>query len=183
MDPIPTVLSQPCCAQFALSKERIQALPLSRYIFYRDWLLRTPLSDYFSGRIWEYLWQYVFTGEAVVCPEMSQCYCDGYGICFGGPEKFNEWFELRYVLREHEGELSQWRLKQSVIEDAKLGGTLDEVSQLEVPEVGRDEWLMGQIGALRDQLQERKYAALEQGRFAEVRAQEAGRPYRDGDSF
>lgn len=56
MDPIPRVLAQPCCAQFAISRSRIEALPLARYVFYRDWMLRTALSDYLSGRVWEYIW-------------------------------------------------------------------------------------------------------------------------------
>jgi hypothetical protein len=51
----PRVLSQPCCAQFALSKDRIQTIPLAQYVFYRDWLLQTPLTDNLSGRVWEYV--------------------------------------------------------------------------------------------------------------------------------
>lgn len=59
----PAVLAQPCCAQFAASRERIRAVPVARWRFYREWLLRTELSDFLSGRIWEYLWQVAFTGE------------------------------------------------------------------------------------------------------------------------
>lgn len=182
-DPIPSVLSQPCCAQFALSKERILALPLSRYIFYRDWLLRTPLSDYLSGRVWEYLWQYVFTGHNVECPAMHACYCDGYGLCFGGPEKFNEWFEMRFRLREYENDLRLWRLKQEEIEDAKARDRLEESSMLEIPEIGRDEWLIDEIESLREELATRKAAAAERGQYARVRAEEVGRPYNEGDGF
>lgn len=36
---VPKVVSQPCCAQLALSRERIRALPLEQYEFFRDWLL------------------------------------------------------------------------------------------------------------------------------------------------
>lgn len=183
LDPIPPVLSQPCCAQFALSRDRMLALPLSRYIFYRDWLLRTPLNDYLSGRVWEYLWQYVFTGHSVECPAMHACYCDGYGLCFGGPDRFNEWFELRYHLREHENELFQWRMKQEIIQAAEQGGHLDEAQMLEVPELGRDEWLREQIATLKEELRVRKNAAGERGRYAQVRAEEVGRPWKDGDGF
>ena len=183
MDAIPSVLAQPCCAQFALSSARIQALPLSRYVFYRDWLLRTPLSDYFSGRVWEYLWQYVFTGHNVECPAMHACYCDGYGMCFGGAAEFDHWFELRYRMREHEHELKEWRLKKQAIEDARATDSLDEASRLEIPELGRDEYLQEQVAALKGELARTKEAARDRGRFAQNRAEEAGREYRDGDGF
>ena len=83
-EPVPDVLGQGCCAQFALSKTRVLSIPLSRFIFYRDWVLRTPLSDYISGRIWEYLWQFLFTGRSIYCPSETTCQCEGFGVCFGG---------------------------------------------------------------------------------------------------
>ncbi|KAF1353509.1 hypothetical protein BDV97DRAFT_290642 [Delphinella strobiligena] len=183
MDPIPPVLSQPCCAQFALSRERILALPLSRYVFFRDWLLRTPLDDYISGRVWEYLWQYIFTGHAVECPAMHICYCDGYGLCFGGADKFNEWFELRYHLLQHQQELRDWLEKDRVIKEAHDLGQFDEASLLEVPELGRNEWLVNQIALVREDLNQRRSVAFNRGRFAHIRAEEAGRPWKEGDGF
>lgn len=183
LDPIPGVLSQPCCAQFALSKERILAIPLARFVYYRDWLLRTPLDDYLSGRIWEYVWQFVFTGNSVECPAMNECYCDGYGLCFGGPEKFNEWFEMRYHMREYEQELVAWRRKVIEIEEAKKGGRVDEVAVLEVPELGRDDYLNRQILDMRAQLGQVRFAAWERGKSPQARAFEAGRPWKDGDGF
>jgi hypothetical protein len=62
-DPIPKALSQPCCAQFAVSGDRIRARPLADYQHYRQWLIDTPLADEFSGRMLEYNWQYIFTGQ------------------------------------------------------------------------------------------------------------------------
>ncbi|KAL8746295.1 MAG: hypothetical protein Q9190_001667 [Brigantiaea leucoxantha] len=93
-DPLPAFLGQPCCAQFALSKQRILSLPLSRYIFFRDWILRTTLSDYVSGRIWEYSWQYIFANQAAYCPAEHICYCAGFGVCFGGERSYKKYFEL-----------------------------------------------------------------------------------------
>ncbi|OCK78479.1 hypothetical protein K432DRAFT_444611 [Lepidopterella palustris CBS 459.81] len=90
---IPPSLSQPCCAQFAVSRERVRQVPRERFIHYREWLLNTPMDDQFSGRIFEYIWQWIFTGNGVYCPAMNSCYCDGYGICFGGAAKFAEWFK------------------------------------------------------------------------------------------
>ncbi|KMU73292.1 hypothetical protein CISG_10008 [Coccidioides immitis RMSCC 3703] len=79
-DPVPDVLSQPCCSQFAVSAERIRAIPLPRYVFWRDWVLRTRLYDRLTGRVWEYLWQYIFTGKPVLCPDELVCACKGYGV-------------------------------------------------------------------------------------------------------
>ena len=105
-EPIPSALGQGCCAQFALSKERILSIPLSRFIFYRDWVLRTPLSDYISGRVWEYLWQFHFTGRSIYCPSESTCYCEGFGVCFGSEAGYQEFKELR-----RQKEMREKRLK------------------------------------------------------------------------
>ncbi|KAK0635536.1 hypothetical protein B0T17DRAFT_612388 [Bombardia bombarda] len=90
---VPETLSQPCCAQFALTADRIRVWPQDEYIFLRDWMLMTELEDEISGRVFEYLYQlsvYIWTGKAVNCPEEHNCYCEGYGICFGGREQYGE---------------------------------------------------------------------------------------------
>jgi hypothetical protein len=79
---VPRVLSQPCCAQFALTAERIRVLPLAQYVRLRDWVLTTDLEDSISGRVFEYIYQYIWTGQEVLCPAVDECYCEGYGICF-----------------------------------------------------------------------------------------------------
>jgi hypothetical protein len=86
----PPVLSQPCCAQFAVSSERVRDNPKALYEHLRNWLLETSLEDTDSGRIFEYTWQYLFTRNAEFCPSTNACYCDGYGICFGGAAKLDE---------------------------------------------------------------------------------------------
>lgn len=90
-EPMPETLAQPWGGQFAVSRERIQSVPFVRWINYRDWLLKTHLSDQQSGRVWEYIWQYVFTRSGRFCPNMQECYCDGYGICFDG--SFQAWWD------------------------------------------------------------------------------------------
>lgn len=77
----PSTFSQPCCAQFAVSRASILRLPRSEYIYYRDWLLKTPLNNYFSGRIWEYLWHFVFLNQSSYCPPPQDCHCALYGNC------------------------------------------------------------------------------------------------------
>jgi len=91
--PIPPSISGICCAQFAVSRQRIREVPIERFKHYRQWLLTTGMDDQFSGRIFEYIWHYIFTGHEILCPAMNTCYCDGYGYCFGGRQKFAEYFE------------------------------------------------------------------------------------------
>lgn len=183
LDPVPNVLAQPCCAQFAVSANRIRTLPKARYVFYRDWLLRTPLSDYISGRVWEYLWQYVFTGQNVVCPEAHACYCDGYGICFGGKKEYAIWWKKMKEKRRYEDELRQWRENDDAIKKAQENGQVDEAKELEIPQYGRDVELENLIQDLRTWLDKTEYEARDRGNLAENRAKEVGRPWKEGDGF
>jgi hypothetical protein len=155
----PKVLSQPCCAQFALSKDRIHSIPLTQYVFYQDWLLRTPLADNLSGRVWEYVWQYIFAGVEEFCPIESICYCDGYGICFEGEAEYQHWFELR---------------KKSRALQKDLNNGDSEINQAEI---------MGTIAHISLDLQNQKNEAFERGNDPRIRALIAGRPWKDGDGF
>lgn len=92
---LPDEMSQPCCAQFAVSRERIRETSLEQYIFYRDWLLGLPGNDHDTGRTWEYLWHYIFTGRHVNCPSEYTCYCKVYGICFESIGKQRRWFSIQ----------------------------------------------------------------------------------------
>ncbi|KAI9740208.1 MAG: hypothetical protein M1834_004786 [Cirrosporium novae-zelandiae] len=88
---VPKALSEPCCAQFGVTREIIRSNPLERYIAYREWLLTTTMPDEFSGRMFEYTWQYIFLGKHEYCPSMHACYCEGYGICFEGADNLEAW--------------------------------------------------------------------------------------------
>ncbi|KAL2862080.1 hypothetical protein BJX68DRAFT_17506 [Aspergillus pseudodeflectus] len=173
-DPIPDVLAQPCCAQFAVSRERVHAIPLARFIFYRDWVLRTQLSDYISGRIWEYLWHVVFTGQNVVCPKEHVCFCDGYGICFGGEDEYNAFRNLDSERENLEDELKRWRSRASVIEAARQRGTLGEKSHLTIPEPGRDNELEDQIARKLQLKEDLLVNATMRGQDPAARALEVG---------
>ncbi|MCJ1251355.1 hypothetical protein MMC30_008587 [Trapelia coarctata] len=167
LDPLPTNLAQPCCAQFAVSRARVLSIPHARFVFYRDWLLRTPLTDYYSGRIWEFVWQYAFTGQAVVCPPEHACYCDGYGVCFGGEIEYKEFFELRQTKKDYSSELDRLLKEQGLEVEGKDNATLRKVDP------GRVMFLKDRIGALDKELDERKSDALERGRDQQHRAKEA----------
>jgi len=182
-DPVPDVLAQPCCAQFALSRDRIRSIPKSRFVFYRDWLLRTQLSDFISGRVWEYLWQFVFTGNNVFCPAQHVCYCDGFGVCFGGETEFNKWFELRHHKGDLESQLRDWEDKDKAIQEAIQEGKLAEAQLLETPEPGKNITLKEEIDKLGKELEAQKQAAIERGNSPQNRALEAGREWHEGDGF
>lgn len=79
--------------------------------------METPLEDDVSGRVWEYLWQYVFPGPvrtasletmAEACPEPHVCYCDGYGYCFGGEKEYK-----MHIARRVRAEDLRSRLRQA----------------------------------------------------------------------
>lgn len=186
LDQIPTILAQPCCAQFAVSRDRIRAIPKQRYVYLRDWIHRTELNDYLSGRVFEYLWQYIFSSASTHCPSMSACYCDGYGVCFGGYEIFNDYFRLRYEMNEYKQELKDWWRQADEIEHLKKhtsSGKLREDAEVEFPEYGRDAWLEKKIAEMNAELKKRKAAAIELGKDPHQRALEAGRPWKEGDGF
>ncbi|BAE55177.1 hypothetical protein AFCA_002186 [Aspergillus flavus] len=104
--PVPSVLSQPCCGQFAVSADQIRKIPPERYLEFREWLLATELDDRLSGRVWEYIWHWLFTGQAEFCPVETTCYCEGYGICFD-PNEYRLYFQIRGEARKLEGEVRE----------------------------------------------------------------------------
>jgi len=154
---VPPSLSAPCCAQFALSRERVQQVPRERFIHYRKWLLETKMDDQFSGRVFEYIWQYIFTGNAVYCPAMSSCYCDGYGLCFGGEKKILEWFDMMDDRNKLFTELDTYNKEK---EEAEESGKAFEFT----PEVQkRIKEMTDIIRTLDSKMEELRNAALKRG--------------------
>lgn len=180
---IPDVLAQPCCAQFAISRDRIKSIPLSKYVFYRDWLLRTSLSDYISGRVWEYMWQFVFTGENVVCPREHICYCDGFGVCFGGEEQYEEYWVKQRERAKLEKELEEWKKENERLSKLGKDEKSEEQEMTLAKEAGRDLELDGRIKGLSAWSEQRRQLAKERGDIAKNRGVEAGREWNEGDGF
>lgn len=181
--PIPTVIGTPCCAQFALSRDRILSIPLEKYIHFRQWLLTTPLPDATSGRVFEYLWSYIFTSQPISCPDQRICYCDGYGICFDSESEFDHWFELKYRRAELYKQLEDWRRQVDLLTETKQkwGGIEEKV--VRIPKVDEDVRLLDQINALTRELERRRLEAMERGRDPRVRALMAGREWKEGDGY
>ncbi|KAF2095613.1 hypothetical protein NA57DRAFT_79331 [Rhizodiscina lignyota] len=183
---MPTALSAPCCAQFAVSRDAIRALPISRYVWFRDWIMRTELSNYMAGRVFEYIWQYIFTGVHEVCPSQHVCYCDGYGVCFAGERAFQRWFEMRWRMNEKKKDLDKWREMNVEYEEAKNNGTLEsmkEADRPQQPEAVRDDVLQREIESMRIEMADMKEVALRRGLDPKIRAQESGRKWEEGDGF
>lgn len=180
---VPSVLSQPCCAQFAVSRDRIRAVPRSRFIFYRDWLLRTDLSDYIAGRVWEYLWQYVFTGEPVVCPEESVCLCDGYGLCFGGHNELEAFRDLQSIRDDLRAQCDEYAFLSEGLELASANEHVDETMDMQFPPLGEKATLQKLVAEKEKEVSDALEAATERGKNPKNRAAEAGRPWKEGDGF
>jgi len=169
--PIPEVLSQPCCAQFALSRARLRSVPLAEYVRHRDWIVNTQLEDAVAGRVWEYVWQYLWTGQWEVCPEEHVCYCDLYGVCFGGEEEYDAWLEKRKGLKVLGAQWDELRTE----DEAKPGQG--------VMEGQRAKDIKAQRAELEAVLEAEKKVALARGKDPRLRAAEIGRAWKDGDGF
>jgi hypothetical protein len=164
--PVPHAISQPCCAQLAVSGERIRSHPRSEYLRYREWLLQTDLEDENSGRIMEYTWQYIFTGQSEFCPSQHQCYCDGYGICFGGTTDaaLQNWLDLLKKLERADAEL-----------DDLPRSSPEELRSLTAARADRD--------TLNAELERLRREAYRRGEDPRNRALECGRSWNEGDGF
>jgi Protein of unknown function (DUF3431) len=93
-DPVPQILSQPCCSQFAVTKEAIRSVPKWQYKMQMEWLRSTRLESEVSGRVWEHLWQWLFIKKAIDCPAEHKALCRAYHICFEDAEDWAKWQEL-----------------------------------------------------------------------------------------
>ncbi|MCJ1392861.1 hypothetical protein MMC18_005733 [Xylographa bjoerkii] len=163
LDPLPPVLGQACCAQFAVSRTKVLSIPRQRFVFYRDWLLRTPLTDYYSGRIWEFAWHYVFTGYETYCPAEHACYCDGFGVCFGGKAQYAEFLALRQSKNDYTKELETLRGQQQTGSEAGEGVGSDGSVTMGVSTLGEEAVLRGRIEMLEKELSNRRLEALKRG--------------------
>lgn len=159
-DELPQILAQPCCAQFAVSREKIRSIPLRRFVFYRDWLLKTDLTDYFSGRIWEFVWQFVFTTHGTNCPPQHVCYCDGYDVCFNGDDDFQAYLRLHEAKKKLSTELQD---SQRNHENAgkELGNAgMEWHGGVNQTEMDRETDLRNRIDRLQRELERRRRVAL-----------------------
>ncbi|KAK9782418.1 hypothetical protein SCAR479_00761 [Seiridium cardinale] len=139
---MPHMMGGACCSQFAVMRETIQNVPVERYQIMHDWILDTELNDGLSGRVFESLWQFLFIGEAVMCPREHACYCDSYGLCFGGEAQFAQFEWTRDRKNEIEGKAG--RLRENLKEEE------EKKEKITTPEEQSDH--MKKIGLLQERI-------------------------------
>ena len=97
--------------------------------------------------------------------------------------QFSKWLEIADRKKENEEELSIWREAKEASDKAPQNEEQEGLAKLEAPEPGKDKYLEEQIAALDRELEARKLMAIQRGRDPQNRAEEAGRPWLDGDGF
>jgi hypothetical protein len=181
--PVPDVLAQPCCSQFAVSRAAVHATPRRRYVEMRDWIRGTDLSDADSGRVFEYCWQYIFHNSTRFCPDMRTCYCDGYGVCFETRMGWDEYFRVQErhgkVMDEYWRWVERrewWRLqreREGSEEEVVVDPEEEKVDEEPDPERGGE--LLAEAEPLEREMTWRKNAALELGSDGESRRRILGK--------
>jgi hypothetical protein len=78
---VPVEVGAPFGAQFAVSRAAIRQRSLREYIFYRNWLMKTELSDTDAATVLENTWHIIFGKPVVHCPNAIDSYCLLYGKC------------------------------------------------------------------------------------------------------
>jgi hypothetical protein len=182
-DSMPEILGQPCCSQFAVSADRIRAIPLNEYKRLRNWLLKTKLRNSMSGRVFEYLWHYLWTGKNVLCPAMHECYCDGFGACFKNEDEFQQWFKVRFEVKQDEWQMNAWRVAEDRYDEYMQRGNLKAAALIERPPEGKLMELQLSIDERWFMLDEGRETALKNGLDPEWRARVRNREWKEGDEF
>ena len=112
----------------------------------------TGMSDETVGKVWGWMWQWMFLRRGAVCIEEWKALCGGWGICFKSEEKYWEWRSLWDTLADRKEE---FRKSSAESTDARSLEMLSrEVEKLEVKlrklrqkaiERGRWRWIRSRI--------------------------------------
>ncbi|KAM5458313.1 hypothetical protein MaudCBS49596_000226 [Microsporum audouinii] len=62
---VPVHIGGVCCAQFAVTRERIRQRPLDDYIRMRNWALGAEFTSFGVGWVFEQIWHIIFMEEAI----------------------------------------------------------------------------------------------------------------------
>jgi hypothetical protein len=81
--PVPPTLGTVPGAQFALTRETAQKVPLNELKRLRQWIIDVDLNAKAAGAVFELIWPMIFLGtsDSILCPVPHHCYCSLYGIC------------------------------------------------------------------------------------------------------
>jgi hypothetical protein len=80
---LPSAVTGPCCAQFAVSRAAVHRLPIDKYEQIRQWIwtLEYEQASMKAGLVLEYMWHILFGKPAYYCPPAKECYCAKWGMC------------------------------------------------------------------------------------------------------
>ncbi|KAJ5510982.1 hypothetical protein N7453_003085 [Penicillium expansum] len=119
--------------------------------------------------------------EPVLCVDESVCLCDGYGFCFGGNEELNAYREAETKKNDIQRELDNWMWLSDMGFDPPVEE--DGIPEPDDPEGEKGNELFDQLQEKQQELVSTLLAAIERGKNPQYRAQEAGRPWEEGDGF
>ncbi|KAK3261818.1 hypothetical protein CYMTET_29294 [Cymbomonas tetramitiformis] len=71
LGPLPKTIHNDCCAQFAVTRDRIWLRSKSFYARCYDWLLSASLPPERSGRVFEQLWRLIFSAGTLQVKDTS----------------------------------------------------------------------------------------------------------------
>lgn len=183
--PVPATLASPCCSQFALSRERIHDVPREALMRFREWLMTNQLGDAISGRVFEYVWQFIFMGKTQLCPAQHVCWCDMFAVCFGSadastlartpsnPNATADTEEARNAISSYErlqneqwrdsGELSRLNNDAEALRQAEEAHDGKRIAELSRPPAGRQGFLSREISARQQLMQTMIEEAMDRG--------------------
>ncbi|TPX12547.1 uncharacterized protein E0L32_000724 [Thyridium curvatum] len=142
---LPRYFGGPCCSQFVVTKEAVHRHPREQYKRSTDWLAETSWPDWITGRTWEHMFPWMFTGNAVDCPMEWKVFCGMYHVCFKDPSTItdiNDLWEERQDLLDNM-DLWQWmRHPQIVMRSNSRVREIEDIVRWEVARAmarGQDE--------------------------------------------
>jgi hypothetical protein len=94
---------------------------------------------------------------------MHECYCDGFGACFKDENEFQQWFKLRFEVRQDEWEMNAWELAEQRYEEYMKRGKSKEAALVERPPEGKLRELKLSIDERWFMLDKGRETALENG--------------------
>ncbi|KAF2487715.1 hypothetical protein BDY17DRAFT_289563 [Neohortaea acidophila] len=179
-DPVPEVLAQHCCGQFAISRHRALQVPREEFIRLRQWMFDTKMNLGITGQFWEYLWHFIFTGKNIYCPDQHVCYCDGFGICFEDDAEFNRVNNLLLGVDKLYAEVKLSREQVRAMEDIEDTEPREQVADSALARQDRMTAVMQDMSA---DVWSTVAKARSRGRDPRIRAERSKRRWEEGDGF
>ncbi|RDW82961.1 hypothetical protein BP5796_04452 [Coleophoma crateriformis] len=125
---VPEILAQPCCSQFAVSREAVSSVDKAEYARHIKLLSRTDLPQSIPGRAWEYMWQYLFLKKAIDCPIEWKALCKTYHVCFERAADLERFMELQH---EKESLIVGWSFWTELLQPERAAAEQQRLKDIE----------------------------------------------------